>query len=44
MATACDRIRDAILDGDLAPGARLSQVRIAAERGLSRNPVRELCG
>ncbi|MBJ2150233.1 GntR family transcriptional regulator [Paracoccus sp. IB05] len=41
MATACDRIRDAILNGDLAPGARLSQVRIATELGLSRSPVRE---
>lgn len=35
------RVRRAILDGMLVPGAVLSQVRIAAEFGISRTPLRE---
>lgn len=35
------RIRRAILDGELAPGAVLSQVQLAAEFGISRTPLRE---
>jgi len=34
-------IRRAILNGDLAPGSRISQVKIAEDFGLSRTPVRE---
>jgi DNA-binding GntR family transcriptional regulator len=35
------RIREAILDGALSPGARLIEADIAAELGISRGPVRE---
>lgn len=35
------RIRDAILDGNLRPGDRLIEADIAAELGISRGPVRE---
>lgn len=38
---AYEQIREAILDGALPPGARLSQVKIADQLGLSRTPVRE---
>lgn len=41
MSDAYDRIRTAILDGELPPGGRLSQVKIADRLGLSRTPVRE---
>lgn len=41
MADAYERIRSAILEGTLAPGRRLSQVKIADGLGLSRTPVRE---
>jgi DNA-binding GntR family transcriptional regulator len=34
-------IRDLIVDGDLAPGERLNEVRLAAELGVSRTPLRE---
>ena len=36
-----DWLRRRILQGDLAPGARLSETEIAAEIGVSRQPVRE---
>jgi len=35
------RVRTAILDGDLAPGAVMSQVALAEELGISRTPLRE---
>lgn len=35
------RIRDAILDGNLRPGDRLIEADLAAELGISRGPVRE---
>ena len=41
LAEAYSRIRQAILDGDFAPGTRLSQVKISESLGLSRTPVRE---
>lgn len=41
MTEAYDRIKRAILQCDLAPGVRISQVRIAELLGLSRTPVRE---
>ncbi|SLN73689.1 GntR family transcriptional regulator [Roseisalinus antarcticus] len=41
MLDAYDRIKLAILRGAFAPGARLSQVKIAESLGLSRTPVRE---
>jgi DNA-binding GntR family transcriptional regulator len=34
-------LRDLIVDGDLAPGDRLNEVRLAAELGVSRTPLRE---
>src|ERR1700722_10486 len=36
-----ERVRTAILDGDLAPGAVMSQVALAEELGISRTPLRE---
>jgi DNA-binding GntR family transcriptional regulator len=36
-----ERVRNAILDGDLAPGAVMSQVALAEELGISRTPLRE---
>ena len=39
-ATA-DRIRDAIISGELALGSKLSEQRIADMLGISRSPVRE---
>lgn len=36
-----DWLRDAILRGELAPGARLSEVEIGKRIGVSRQPVRE---
>jgi DNA-binding GntR family transcriptional regulator len=35
------RLRDAIVAGDLAPGARLRDADLAAAMGVSRTPVRE---
>lgn len=34
-------IHDLITDGDLAPGQRLNEVRLAADLGVSRTPLRE---
>ena len=39
-----DRIRRAILDGTLAPGAQVNQLLIAEQMGVSRGPVREALG
>jgi DNA-binding GntR family transcriptional regulator len=36
-----DRLRDAILAGELKPGEVISQVKIAADLGVSRTPLRE---
>ena len=36
-----DRIRQAILRGEIAPGDELSQVQLARELGVSRTPLRE---
>lgn len=36
-----DRLRQAILTGEIAPGADLSQVQLAADLGVSRTPLRE---
>ncbi|HWF73516.1 MAG TPA: GntR family transcriptional regulator [Solirubrobacteraceae bacterium] len=36
-----ERVRTAILDGELAPGAVMSQVALAEELGISRTPLRE---
>lgn len=36
-----DWLRRRVLQGDLAPGARLSETEIATEIGISRQPVRE---
>jgi len=38
---AAERIREAILAGDLRPGERLVEVRIAEQLGISRGPLRE---
>jgi DNA-binding GntR family transcriptional regulator len=38
---AYDRIRRAIIEGDLAPGDNLRDADLAAELGLSRAPVRQ---
>src|SRR5690242_7072338 len=38
---AYERIRGLVLDGDIAPGARLGQVELAERLGVSRTPVRE---
>jgi DNA-binding GntR family transcriptional regulator len=36
-----ERVRNAILHGDLAPGSVMSQVALAQELGISRTPLRE---
>lgn len=42
--TAFQRLKAMILDGTLAPGARLSEKKFADELGVSRTPVREAIG
>ncbi|HSV80807.1 MAG TPA: GntR family transcriptional regulator [Ramlibacter sp.] len=37
----CDRIRSAILSGELKPGAKLTEQDLAGELEVSRTPVRE---
>ena len=39
--TATESIRDAILEGRLAPGSRLKEEQLAGELGISRTPIRE---
>jgi DNA-binding GntR family transcriptional regulator len=36
-----ERVREAILEGEIAPGATMSQVALAEELGISRTPLRE---
>ena len=38
---AVDALRDAILDGQLAPGVRLKEIPLAEQLGVSRGPIRE---
>lgn len=40
-AAASEVIREAIIDGRLAPGQRLKEEELAGELGISRTPVRE---
>jgi DNA-binding GntR family transcriptional regulator len=40
-AAATELIREAIVDGRLAPGQRLKEVQLARELGISRTPIRE---
>lgn len=39
--TGVDRLRDMIVHGDLAPGARLNERALCARLGMSRTPLRE---
>ena len=39
--TAADAVREMIVDGRLAPGERVNEVRLAAALGVSRTPLRE---
>lgn len=41
VADLHERVREAILKGELAPGSSLSQVALARELGVSRTPLRE---
>ena len=36
-----ERVREAILDGEITPGTTMSQVALADELGISRTPLRE---
>lgn len=38
---ACDRIREAIVDGTFALGAQMSEAQLAQRLGVSKTPVRE---
>ena len=38
---AYERIRTMVVDGEIPPGARLGQVELAEQLGISRTPVRE---
>ncbi len=38
---SCDKLRQLIIDGTLAPGGRLLETQIACRLGVSRTPVRE---
>ena len=40
-ALIADRIRQAIMDGDLPPGSQLGESQLAQRLGVSRGPVRE---
>jgi DNA-binding GntR family transcriptional regulator len=40
-SVAMELIREAIVDGRLAPGQRLKEVQLANELGISRTPIRE---
>jgi len=39
--TAVDRLRDLIMQGELAPGARLNERLLCEQLGISRTPLRE---
>lgn len=39
--TVVDRLREAIVDGYVAPGSRIREVDLASQLGVSRTPVRE---
>ena len=39
-----ETLRDAMLDGSLAPGDHLAEADLAARLGVSRTPVREALG
>lgn len=41
MKLVHQRVRQAILSGDIPAGAQISQVRLAEELGVSRIPLRE---
>ena len=41
MAAVAEQLRQAILDGGLAPGEALVETRLAEQMGVSRAPVRE---
>ena len=41
MASAYERIREAIVRGEFAPGELLGEVALAQQFGVSRTPVRE---
>jgi DNA-binding GntR family transcriptional regulator len=41
VATVYERLRNAILSGEIAPGAAASQVALANQLGVSRTPLRE---
>jgi DNA-binding GntR family transcriptional regulator len=43
-AHSADEVRRMILRGDLADGARINEVQLAAELGISRTPLREGLG
>ncbi len=43
-ALALDRLESAIMEGELAPGARLSESGLARRFGISRGPLREAIG
>lgn len=40
-AIVYERVRNMILEGELAPGAAISQVKLSAQMGVSRTPLRE---
>jgi DNA-binding GntR family transcriptional regulator len=40
-AQAVDRLRDMIVEGDLAPGARVIEAELCEQLGISRTPLRE---
>ena len=41
MSTTYERLRDRVLSGELPPGARLAELGLAADLGVSRPTVRE---
>ena len=40
-AQVFQQLEKAILEGDLAPGTSLTEVKLSAELGVSRTPIRE---
>jgi DNA-binding GntR family transcriptional regulator len=40
-AQATDQLRDMIVEGELAPGARIGEAELCAQLGISRTPLRE---